>query len=263
MQVFDGYREGEFDDKPGFYRKLYDDTGGWGDKLFTADGIALPATYRVQEYEDHKKECTQATLGMVLHLDHQIGRILEALERTGQMRNTIIAFSTDHGEMLGQHGLWAKGGTSYDGHQRIPLILWGPGCGIQARGIVDTVATLVDLPRTFCRFAGAGIPQGMQGCDLTPVLSGEKDHAQAGVLVEYRSSREGIHQHTYVTPDWKLVVYKGEEQGELYNLRTDPEQYRNVWNDPAHEKTRSQLLLKLARHHMANEGQVHPRVRFA
>jgi arylsulfatase A-like enzyme len=263
MRLFEGYREGEFDDKPEFYSRLYEDTGFWGDKDFNENGIALPATYRVEAYEQHKAECTQATLGMVLHLDYQIGRIAEALERSGQADNTVIVFITDHGEMLGQHGLWAKGATAYDGHQRIPMILWGPGCGIAAQGVQETAAVLTDLPRTFCTLAGTEVPQGMQGVDLTPVLTGEADHVQDGVLVEYRSSREGIHQYTYVTCEYKLVVYKGNETGELYDLRSDPEQHENLWNSPAHSSLKSELMLRLVKNRMQNEGEVHPRVSFA
>ena len=144
----------------------------------------------------------------------------------------------------------------------MPLLVWGPG-RIKSRGTIPSLANLVDLPRTFLSLAGLNPPQEWQGVDLTPLLRGEADAVQDAVLIEMRATQRTLNQHTLITERYKLVVYRHTEEGELYDLQADPDQYHNLWDDGAFRSLRGDLLLRLARLHMEREPVGPPRVSFA
>jgi len=221
----------------------------------------VPCSFGVPAITKRGKTALQATAGMVAFIDDRIGRILEKLKATGQLENTIIIYTSDHGELHGHHGLWGKGLAAYEDCQRVPLIISAPG-RIPAHGTTQALVNLVDLPRTFLGFAGVQVPQGMQGVDLAPLLRGETDSVQDAVLVESRPTQHTLYQHTLVTADHKLVVYRDWDEGELYNLTTDPDQYTNLWSDPASRDLREKLMLRLVQQHLQREGEVHPRINF-
>ena len=255
VEPFEGERPGELDDKPAFYRE--------GPIVYREEGQpAVPCVMPSPRWDEQAKTALQATLGMNAFIDDRVGRMLHALERTGQLENTIVLFTSDHGEMHGHHGYWGKGLTAYEDCQRVPLLVWGPG-RIQPRGPVEALANLVDLPRTILGWAGVETPVGMQGAQLGPVCAGEADAVQDATLIECRATESSVYQQTLVTDRHKLVVYRDDPQGELYDLHDDPEQYVNLWADPAHQSLRHALLHRLARHHMEREGRVHRRESFA
>lgn len=254
LQPYEGYREGEFDDRPEIYRRMLT-----RDFKPYNEGMGVPCSYGNPERDP--RASLQATAGMVAFIDHRVGRIRQKLAETGQLENTIIIYTSDHGELHGHHGLWGKGLAAYEDCQRIPLIVSAPGL-LPAQGTTQALVNLVDLPRTFLGFAGVTVPQGMQGRDLGPLWRGEQDSVQDAVLIESRVTRQTLYQQTLVTAGHKLVVYRDWNEGELYDLTNDPDQYTNLWSDGAHRELREQLLLRLARLHMEKEGEVHPRINF-
>ncbi len=258
---YEGYREGEFDDRPEFYAKLHASDEEWGKKTYRIDGIEMGGVYGHARDVENERAIMQAEAGLVGLLDHYIGRILQALERTDQLENTLIILTSDHGSMLGHHGLWGKGITAYEDCQRVPFIAWG--CGVQSRGIRHELANVIDIPRTILSACGCPIPQGMQGADLTAYLRGQTDHTADATLIEFRASQNGPRQYTYVTKSHKLVVYHENYEGELYNLEQDPDQYYNLWNDPDSAKRKNALLYDLCRYHLKNQGKVQDRTSFA
>ncbi len=253
----EGYREGEFADRHPFYEACYRrDMKKW------QEGQGVPAVLGCPEKTERRSAAMQATLGMVAFIDDRLGRLFQALEDTAQLENTLIIFTSDHGEMHGHHGLWGKGITAYEDCQRVPLLMWNPGL-VKNYGTCPALANLVDLPATILSLIGCQVPIGMQGKDLSPILSGEADTVQDSTLVECRPTRETLHQQTLITDRYKLVLYRDGEEGELYDLEDDPDQYENLWQAGAFGAIREELLLRLTRFHMEREGRVVSRVGFA
>lgn len=185
-----------------------------------------------------------AYYAMCEHIDHEVGRILEALDQTGQRKNTIVVFMSDHGEMLGDHGLYFKGPHFYEEAIRVPLILRWPG-QFPAAHRVTGFAELIDLAPTLLHAAGLPIPGRMQGHSLHSQLAGTRsDTDRESVFCEYYNA--WTHPGTYAsmlrTNDEKIVVYHGTDQGELYDLAHDPDEFVNLWDRPAEFERRSRLL---------------------
>ena len=115
---------------------------------------------------------TAAYYAMIEQADHAVGRMLDALEKTGQEQNTIVIYSSDHGEMLGDHGMYLKGPYFYDPLIRVPLIIrWPKGYKVGLK--LDALVEEVDLAPTLLEAASVPIPFRMQGRPLTKLLKGE------------------------------------------------------------------------------------------
>lgn len=256
MPMLEGYRPGEFDDRHGLYAGSYHHRlDPWQDEK------GIPCILGEGAYAGREREAMQATLGMIGFIDSQVGRLLAALAKTGQDKNTLVVYTSDHGEMHGHHGLWGKGYPAYEDCQRVPLLIWGPGI-LRARGSTDALANLVDLPHTFLSLTQTPLPQGLQGADLSPILNGEQERVQEGVLVECRAVRN-LNQRTFITSRYKLVIYSESSEGELYDLQEDPDQYQNLWNDPQRMALRDEMLSGMLRFELNREGHVLPRRAFA
>jgi len=261
LKPFEGPRPGEFDDKPAFYKAAATKELGDGWAALD-DGNGVPCTFHLERWDREAKTVLQATLGMMAFLDDRLGAILRALEETGQADNTLVVFTSDHGDIHGHHGFWGKGLTAYEDCQRVPMLAWGPGL-VQPVGTTQALVNLVDLPRTFLGAAGVEPAVGMQGTDLTPILTGRRQSVQDWTLVECRPTEHTIYQQTFITDRHKLIVYRDSDQGELYDLIADPDQYVNLWDRPDHRSLRAELLLKFAQATMQKEGKASPRVAFA
>ncbi|MFW5870185.1 MAG: sulfatase, partial [Candidatus Sumerlaeota bacterium] len=233
----------------------------WGQKSYRVEGVELGGVYGHAEDVENERTIMQVEAGLVGMLDHYIGEILKTLERTGQLDNTVIILTSDHGTMLGHHGLWGKGMAAYEDCQRVPFIAWGKD--VKGRGVQAKLANVVDLPRTILSLCGCDIPQGMQGWDLSAYLRGETDETAEATLIEYRASQNGPRQNTFVTDRYKMIVYHEGLEGELYDLEEDPNQYRNLWNDSGSADVKNALVYALCRHHLQNQGKVHDRKTFA
>ena len=206
----------------------------------------MPAQFNAQEV-------IAAYYAMIELIDENIGRLLDTLEETGQRKNTVIVFSSDHGEMLGDHGLLLKGCRFYEGLVRVPLILSWPG-HFEAGLVSDALVELIDIAPTLLGLAGTSVPAGMQGRSLLPILRGEvSPHQQrAFVRCEYyralnpdipeRNQYEGSYATMYRDNRYKIVVYHGHMQGELYDLQEDPGEFDNRWDDPAYGEIRFDLM---------------------
>jgi len=193
------------------------------------------------------REITANYYGEISFIDDGIGRILETLENTGQADNTIIVFTSDHGELLGDHGLYLKGPTHYEGLLRVALMVSGPGTR-EGHVVQEPVSTL-DLAPTFYDMAGIAAPQQLQGQSLMPFLRGEdviRDFAynewnmqpsRAGIELDLRCVR---------TRDAKLTVDKLSGAGELYDLANDPDEMVNRFNDPGASALQAELTDMLA-----------------
>lgn len=200
---------------------------------------------------DEHRMCRAAYWAMCDHIDTQVGRMLQTLEETGQRENTIVIFTSDHGEMLGDHGLYIKGPFLYDPAIQVPLIVSWPGHipeGVRSSALVE----LSDLAPTVLDAAGLPRHPGMQARSLWPVLTGQTDprHFRDDVYCEYYNSNPSNGTPIYLTmvrtDKHKLVRAHGTEGGELYDLESDPGETTNRWDDPAYAEVKSELLIRLS-----------------
>ena len=233
--IFD---EGEFDLIPPHHRRRYE-----------REGVHI-APYR--------SECAAHYYGLIEMIDYQLGRILDALKRNGQEENTVILVTADHGEALGDHGMWGKGPFHYDSVVRVPLLVSWPGRFREGQ-VHDSVVSLVDFAPTILEIAGVPIPEGnappvpvspdapqpWPGHSLVPVLEGRDGAGRGRALIEDDQDKLGFRVRTLVTERYRLTAYSGRSYGELFDFREDPGELRNLWDDPAHRATRDELRLEL------------------
>jgi len=187
-------------------------------------------------------EMTANYYGMISLIDHNVGRILGALDVLGLHDDTLVVFTTDHGEMLGHHGLYLKGPWPLEDLLRVNLIAAGPGV---ARGaVVDEPVSTLDLASTFCERAGIAVPAELQGRSLNRLLQGEAE-SRAAAWSEWgmHPSRcgVGLQLRTVRTKTHKATFELTSGAGELYDLADDPAERRNLFDDPAHVAVRNEL----------------------
>ena len=183
---------------------------------------------------------------MIKLIDDQVGRILKALEESGQRDDTVIIFTSDHGEMLGDHGLIQKGCRFYEGLVRVPLIFSYPG-RFREGWVSDALVELTDKVPTLLELAGLEVPERIQGRSLLPLLTGrtEMDEHREAVRCEYYDALDmpdGTFATMYRDRRHKLVVYHGHGLGELYDLMNDPGEFENLWDEPDAQGLKLDLL---------------------
>jgi arylsulfatase len=192
------------------------------------------------------KTLKAAYYAMIKLIDDQVGRILDALEATGQRENTVVLFTSDHGETLGDHGLIQKGCRFYEGLVRVPLIWSWPGVfpsGLRSDALVE----LTDKAPTLMELAGLEPLPEMQGRSLLPILRGEaspETHREF-VRCEYFDAVDGPdHSRATMYRDrrYKLVVYHGHNLGELYDLENDPHEFVDLWDHPDYQLLKLDLM---------------------
>ncbi len=178
-------------------------------------------------------------------IDENVGRMLSALEETGQRGNTMVIFTSDHGDMTGDHGLRAKGCRFYEGLVRVPLIVSWPRSfrqGLRSDALVE----LTDIAPTLLEATGMPVPETMHGKSLLPILTGDADAGEHREFVRsefYRTlAKEPQSFGTMIrTRRHKLVNYHGDGVGELFDMEKDPGEFSNLWDKPKHAKTRLEL----------------------
>ena len=151
-------------------------------------------------------------------IDHQVGLILTALEKRGQLDNTYIVFSSDHGELLGDHGLYTKS-AAYEASLRVPLIVAGPD--IKGGRVSNALCELIDLNATICQFAGLESQPDIDARSLVPILNEETDiHREETVaaLQNFRCIRTATHKY----------IQNYNDIDELYDLLRDPDELHNI-----------------------------------
>ena len=197
-------------------------------------------------------------------IDAQVGRMLKALEESGQRENTIVIFMSDHGQTLGDHGLLNLGCRFYEGAVHVPLIISWPGRfeeGLRSSALVE----LTDIAPSLFDAVGLEIPENTQGKSLLPILTGRADPSvhRDFVRSEYHDALDRPHaSHANMIYDgrYKLAVYHGHRIGELYDLRQDPHEFDNLWNDPEALSLKHTLMKRLFDAVMLATDQGQPRV---
>ncbi len=186
---------------------------------------------------------------MISHLDEQVGRILEALERNGQAGETIVLFAADNGLAIGSHGLLGKQ-NMYDHSVRVPLLIRAPGVGRPGRRS-DGLCYLHDLFPTVCELAGVAAPGDLDGRSLRPLLANpDAPRFRDAVFASYRDVQRMVR-----TERWKLIHYPKADRMQLFDLRGDPEETRDLAASPKHRRIVATLREKL-REHQTGVGDV-------
>lgn len=221
---------------------------------------------------DEIQRIIAAYYAMVTLIDDEVARILAALDQLGLREKTLVIFTSDHGEMLGDHELLLKGPMMYECAVRVPLILRWPGHlpqGERRTGLAQwidlcpTVLEASDLPP---------MPRG-QGMNLLPLARGEENApVRDWALCEYRNSGHPYDPPVHTTmlrrDRYKLIVYHGdpatsrEGTGELYDLEADPQELTNLWDDTGYREIRMELQKFLLDALVATEDRTQPRKAF-
>ncbi len=227
-------------------------------------------------FTDHSaaeiREVIAAYYAMVSLIDDETKRILDTLEARGLAEDTLVIFTSDHGEMLGDHQLLLKGPMLYDPAVRVPLIMRWPE-HLPSGTRRDELVQWIDLTATFLDAAGVPAPASVQGSSLLPLARGDSDTSwRDWAICEYRNSG-----HPYDPPvnltmlrtgRYKLVVQHGPpalgrpRTGELYDLVTDPQELNNLWDEPSSQTTRIDLEHMLLDVLVTTEDRSQPRAAF-
>jgi N-acetylglucosamine-6-sulfatase len=192
--------------------------------------------------------------GSLRAVDDRVGRMVKTLRRTGQLRNTVIVFTSDNGWLNGEHRIPGDKFLPYEESLRVPLIIRGPGI---ARGkTVKQLAANIDLAPTLAALAGAKPRRRMDGVSLVPVLRGRQSLRQRALAIEApRPLFAGEIPNNgwdrpYVgvrTPRYTYVFWTETAEEELYDRRTDPFQLQNVAQDPAYAAVKAHLIARMRR----------------
>jgi len=189
-----------------------------------------------------------AYYAMIKLIDDQVGRMIDALEETGQRDNTLIIFTSDHGETLGDHGLVQKGCRFYEGLVRVPLIFSWPG-HVKSGVVTDALIELRDIAPLLLELVGLDMPDRMDAKSIVSLLSGDQasDEHRDFVRSEYYNALQApdaTHATMYRNRRYKLVVYHGHGLGELYDLQEDPDEFDNLWDSVDHQDIKLDLMLR-------------------
>jgi arylsulfatase A-like enzyme len=185
-------------------------------------------------------------------MDYYFGQVLERLDKLGRLKNALIVYTSDHGEMLGERNFRFSKYCLYESSVRVPILLSGSIIPENIRGIIDDrPAELVDLYPTMLNAAGINFDSNLPGLDL---LSNQK---HKGSFCEFHDS--GAPAYMWRTEKWKLIMYMDRPlvetdipvdqiKGELYDLENDPHEWQNVYSDPRYSSVREQFKTELLMH---------------
>jgi arylsulfatase len=188
-----------------------------------------------------------AYYAMIKLIDDQLARMLDTLAALGLTDDTIVIFTSDHGETLGDHGLIEKGCRFYEGLVHVPMIWRWPG-RIRAGAVSTALVELLDIAPTLVEYAGLPVPSYYQGRSLCGLLDGSADPGvhRAAVRCEYYDALDlpdASRATMYRDDRYKLVVYHGHGLGELFDLEADPHEFDNLWDDPVMAAKKLELLV--------------------
>jgi uncharacterized sulfatase len=255
------HRPGEFDDKPPYFRKALEQHPDFSEFQEPDGNYIHGAGSHLSSREDRARNV--ATMyGMMTMLDTYIGRILDHLDRLGLTDDTLICFTSDHGDFFGQHGLTMKAIHHYEDLLKVPLVLSCPGV-IPAGRISQSLQSTVDLAPSFLAMTGLPVPRTMQGRDQSSVWKGQCETLRDHVIVENHHQPTTMHMRTFITERYKLTVHFNRPYGELYDLLEDPTELVNHWDDPTCAALKSELLLRFIHGEMAKEALPMPRMAWA
>ncbi len=191
------------------------------------------------------QEARALTAGMIACVDDAIGGVLAALERSGRRDDTVVMFTSDHGDHLGDHRLMLKGAEQYQSIVRVPFVWSDPQAGAQPKR-TDALASTIDIGATVLDRARIEPSSGMQSRSLLPVLDGRAVRDSVFIQYDHQAPSPGSdgvppRVHTLIDGRYRVSVFHGTGWGELYDLEGDPGEFDNLWDDPAHSALRARM----------------------
>jgi uncharacterized sulfatase len=190
---------------------------------------------------EQARECRRAYHATISYVDSQIGRVVDALDRLGLADNTIIVFISDHGYHLGEHGLWMKQ-TCFEEAARVPMIIVAPKAAANGKASKRTIE-LVDIYPTLTDLAGVKAPDGLEGVSLRPLLvNADAPWSRAAYTQTVTKGKDKVQGYSVRTERWRFTEWQNGEKGmELYDHENDPQELKNLANDPAFASIISEL----------------------
>ncbi|MDF1513644.1 MAG: sulfatase-like hydrolase/transferase, partial [Anaerolineae bacterium] len=208
------------------------------------------------------REMIALTYGMITHVDTEIGRVLAVMDRLDLWDNTMVIFLGDHGDMMGDHGLLWKGPYTFRGCINIPTIVTVPGA--VTGQINDTLVSQIDLLPSVLDFGDVPMPgsawrsvrtpfergsvldlQPYPGCSWLALVEGAPYAARETVVIENDDPTLGFRARCLVTDRYRMTVYPGTGDGELFDLHEDPWELHNLWYRDGYKEIKSDLILAL------------------
>ncbi|WP_373634804.1 sulfatase [Yoonia sp. SS1-5] len=190
--------------------------------------------------EQALRDITAIYFGMISAVDHQVGRILDALKAKGELDNTYIIFTSDHGEWLGDHGLLLKGPMMYDGLLRVPCLAMGPG--IPAGKVVQDPINTIDILATAADLCAIAAPatHGQSWRGLWQG-TGSRDFALSEYEVDALRSAVDMDLMTVRSGRYRMSIDLRTDTGELYDMQEDPGEMHNLFDDQGRAAVKSEL----------------------
>ena len=199
------------------------------------DELLAPFPRTREAVQTHRSEY----YAIITHMDRQLGRVLAALDRSGNAANTYVIVTADHGLAVGQHGLMGKQ-NMYDHSIRMPLMISGPGIAPGRR--VEELVYQHSLFPTTCELAGVPIPGTVEFPSLADLVRGSSASKHDSIFCFYRQFQRAVRTKTH-----KLIVYPHARITQLFDLTSDPWEIHNLAEDPRYASLRKDLLHRLKR----------------
>lgn len=209
---------------------------------------AFPTMTEKEKMQWRYQRYMQDYLGTIASVDENVGRVLDYLEANGLMENTIIVYTSDQGFYLGEHG-WFDKRFIYNESFKTPLLVAWPG-KIKAGTKSDEMVQNLDFAQTFLEAAGVPAPTDMQGESLIPILTGNEDKWTRDAVYYHYYEYPAVHMvkrhYAIVTKEYKLVHYYFDvDEWELIDRLKDPNEMKNVYEDPAYTDIKKDLHARL------------------
>ncbi len=210
--------------------------------------------------DEQMREIIAHTYGAITLLDEAIGRVVEKLEELNISDNTLILFTSDHGDMLGEHGLLYKSSFWHlDSLIKVPMIVKLPKI-IPKNQKLDGLISGIDIFQTICDFANVEIPIGRQGCSFKDYMTNNINKSpRNSVLIEDEDDMNNEKVRTLITENWKLIFYANKNYGELYDRKKDIGEFNNLWGNSDYQEIKNKLTIQLLHTIVENEDSLLPR----
>jgi arylsulfatase A-like enzyme len=237
-----------------------ENVGRWSPNQSPLQLYNLTGAIGVRYSREEWKQIWPKYLGLVSLLDDCVGRIIEELKAQDLYDHSLIVFTSDHGEMLGSHGLWQKM-CMYEESVRTPLLMKFPESKGYAPSSIKTSVSSIDVFPTICDVIGVEPPAGLSGKSLIPLIEGNESKIREDIFIQYDGNgARGNFQRCVVHDSYKLIVdmFKDETFLELYDLESDPEEHNNLVfaQDDGRIGQMVKDLLNRLRNHMASTGDL-------
>lgn len=224
--------------RPEVYRRIRDASFG-----------GLTHRERIEAIRHYRAACTT--------VDNRVGEILEALSRSGQAGNTVVIFTSDHGDYAGEHGLFCKGIAPFDGAYRVPLVICAPGGDTLRGALSDALVSLTDVAPTILDLARIPYePDRFYGRSLSPLLTGAQTAGRQQLFMQCNGVELYYTQRMVRNRRYKYV-FNGFAGDELYDLAADPGEMVNLAGRPEYQATvRTMCCLMWSEAYLVNDGVI-------